>query len=384
MTQKTTSENSSFQSNLKLLAIGVVTAIAVWGVVRLLQPAPTPQQVVQVDLGKNQETGFAPTLENPQVRQSAATKGMVWVPGGEFSMGCDDPTALPNGGPDSMRDARPIHRVYVDGFWMDRTEVTNQQFAEFVAATQYVTVAERVPSAEDFPSAPAENLVAGSVVFAPPSEMVPLNNHFQWWTYIPAACWRNPEGPGSTIEGRENFPVVQIAFEDAQAYAKWAGKRLPTEAEWEFAARGGAAGKMYSWGNEFQPNGKWLANTFQGEFPVKDSAEDGFRGIAAVGQFPPNSYGLCDMAGNVWEWCSDLYRSDYYSTLATNGSPARNPQGPATSYDPAEPNVLKRVHRGGSFLCTDQYCTRYMIGARGKGEGATSTNHVGFRCVKTR
>jgi formylglycine-generating enzyme required for sulfatase activity len=306
---------------------------------------------------------------------------MVWIPGGEFSMGCDDPRDRPAGGPDAMRDARPIHRVFVDGFWMDRTEVTNEQFEKFANATGYVTVAERTPKAEDFPGAPPENLVAGAVVFTPPDRPVPLDNHFRWWSYVKGANWRHPTGPESSLQGREKHPAVQIACEDAQAYAKWAGKRLPTEAEWEFAARGGVAGKLYAWGDALKPDGKWQANTWQGKFPVQDTAEDGFAGLAPVGQFPPNGYGLSDMAGNVWEWCSDWYRPDYYATLGEAGAGARNPPGPESSFDPAEPSQAKRVHRGGSFLCTDQYCTRYMIGTRGKGETSTGSNHLGFRCV---
>jgi formylglycine-generating enzyme required for sulfatase activity len=281
-----------------------------------------------------------------------------------------------------MPDARPIHRVYVDAFWMDATEVTNQQFAAFVKATRYVTVAERTPKAKDFPDAPPENLVAGSVVFTPPAHPVPLDDHLRWWDYVKGANWRHPQGPQSSIEGRDKFPVVHVAYEDAEAYARWAGKRLPTEAEWEFAARGGLAGKTYAWGDELKPGGKWQANIWQGKFPVKDTGEDGFAGIAPVQQFPPNRYGLYDVAGNVWEWCSDWYRPDYYAKLAAAGGVARNPRGPASSFDPAEPGQAKRVHRGGSFLCTDQYCTRYMVGTRGKGEVATATNHLGFRCVK--
>lgn len=285
--------------------------------------------------------------------------------------------------PGVTRDAAPIHRVYVDGFWMDSTEVTNKQFAEFVGATGYITVAETKPTQEEFPTAPPENLIAGSTVFAPTAEPVPLNNYFQWWTYIPGANWRHPTGPESSIEGRDNDPVVQIAYEDAQAYSSWAGKRLPTEAEWEFAARGGVAGQLYAWGNELRPGGKFAANIFQGKFPVEggDTAEDGFSGIAPVAQYPSNAYGLFDVGGNVWEWASDWYRADYYQTLAAQGV-ARNPQGPESPLDPAEPTEKKRVHRGGSFLCTDEYCTRYMIGTRGKGEVRTASNHVGFRCVK--
>lgn len=282
-----------------------------------------------------------------------------------------------------MPDARPIHRVYVDGFWMDAVVVTNAQFARFVDATHYVTIAEIAPTKEEFPTAPPENLVAGSAVFTPTSKPVPLNDHFQWWNYVHGANWRHPEGPQSDIKRRERYPVVQIAYADAAAYASWAGKRLPTEAEWEFAARGGLSGKTYAWGDDFKPGGKFMANTYQGKFPVKDTGEDGFPGIAPVKSFPPNGYGLYDMAGNVWQWCSDWYRPDYFKRLADAGGVARNPQGPGSSLDPAEPTEKKRVHKGGSFLCTDEYCTRYMVGTRGKGEVTTGTDHLGFRCVKS-
>ncbi len=285
-------------------------------------------------------------------------------------------------GMQATHDSRPVHRVYVDGFFIDKTDVTNQQFAEFVKATGYVTVAERKPDAKDFPGAPPENLVAGSVVFSPPDHPVPLNDHFQWWSYVAGANWRHPQGPASNIAGKGNYPVVHIAYQDAEAYAKWAGKRLPTEAEWEFAARGGLSGKLYVWGDEFRPNGKWMANTHQGHFPDKDTGEDNFVGIAPVAQFPANGYGLFDMAGNVWQWTSDWYRPDYYQQLKAAGV-ARNPQGPDSSFDPSEPGQPKKVHRGGSFLCTDQYCSRYMVGTRGKGEVDTGTNHLGFRCVMT-
>ena len=299
-------------------------------------------------------------------------------------MGSADPRGMDHGGHDPMEDTRPIHRVYVDGFWMDKTEVTNEQFEEFVKATRYVTVAERKPTREEFPGAPEENLVAGSVIFAPTPNPVPLDNHYQWWSYVAGANWRHPRGPKSSIKGREKYPVVHVAFEDAEAYSKWAGKRLPTEAEWEFAARGGLAGKPYPWGDELKPGGKWQANVYQGDFPVEngDKGEDGFKGLAPVAQFSPNGYGLYDVAGNEWEWCSDWYRPDTYATLAAQGGVVRNPQGPASSFDPSEPNEPKRVHRGGSFLCTDLYCTRYMIGTRGKGEVRTGSNHLGFRCVK--
>jgi formylglycine-generating enzyme required for sulfatase activity len=323
-----------------------------------------------------------PSAAPPDRANQGPPPGMVLIPGGEFSMGCRDPRELPHGGPDAMADARPIHRVRLDGFFMDRVEVTNGEYAEFVKATGYVTIAERTPTAAEFPDAPPENLVAGSVVFSPPEGPVPLDNHYRWWTYVKGANWRHPTGPASSIEGREKYPVVQIAYADAEAYASWAGKRLPTEAEWELAARGGRPGQIYPWGDELRPGGLWMANIFQGRFPMNDTGEDGFAGIAPVAQFPPNDYGLYDMAGNVWEWCSDWYRPDTYAELAASGTVAVNPPRPTSSYDPSEPGQLKRVHRGGSFLCTEQYCTRYMLGTRGKGEVTSASNHLGFRCVK--
>lgn len=327
---------------------------------------------------------FAPTLANSEKPTGLAPEGMVWIPGGEFSMGSEDPTlGTVCGGHEPMRDARPIHRVYVDGFWMDKTEVTNQQWEKFVKATGYRTIAEIAPTKEEFPTAPPENLVAGSTVFTPTAGPVPLNDMFQWWRYQHGADWRHPEGPSSDIKAKDNYPVVQVAYDDAVAYAKWAGKRLPTEAEWEFAARAGRTGQMYAWGGELKPDGRWMANIYQGKFPVKDTGEDGFVGLAPVAQYPPNDYGLYDIAGNVWEWCSDWYRADAYPQLVAAGNAVvRNPQGPAKPWDPTEPGEKKRVHRGGSFLCTDLYCTRYMVGTRGKGEVKTAANHLGFRCVK--
>ena len=288
-------------------------------------------------------------------------------------MGSDEP---------KFTDARPWHRVNLSGYWIDKNLVTNAQFARFVAATHYLTVAERKPKTEDFPNAPPEVLVPGSVVFTPPSHAIPLDNGMQWWAYVPGANWRHPQGPSSTIKDLENYPVVHIAYEDAEAYAKWAGKRLPTEAEFEYAERGGLDRAPYAWGKEFTPGGKYMANTFQGHFPEKNTGEDGHVGTSPVGSYKANGYGLYDMSGNVWEWTSDWYRPDYYQMLAANGSVAANPKGPEDSIDPSEPGVPKKVHRGGSFLCSDQYCSRYMPGGRGKGEPATSTNHLGFRLVK--
>lgn len=328
---------------------------------------------------------YAATVENAGAAPSPVPAGMVWIPGGEFSMGKNDPTLEVCGGNDPMADARPVHRVRVGGFWMDATEVTNAQFAAFVAATGYVTVAERKPRTEDYPGVPAEKLVAGSVVFTPATQAVSLADPLQWWRYVPGADWRHPEGPGSSIAGRGNHPVVQVAYDDAVAYARWAGKRLPTEAEWEFAARGGLAGQSYPWGGELQPGGRWMANTWQGAFPYHDTAEDGYARSAPVSSYPANRYGLYDMAGNVWEWCSDWYRPDAYEKQpAGNDGVVENPQGPAKadSFDPQEPGLPKRVQRSGSFLCTDQYCTRYMVGSRGKGAPDTGSNHLGFRCVQ--
>jgi formylglycine-generating enzyme required for sulfatase activity len=328
-------------------------------------------------------SAFLPTKPNAAKPAGPTPDGMVWIPGGEFSMGATDPVGDDKNevGMLATRDSRPIHRVYVNGFWMDKTEVTNEKFEKFVKATGYVTAAERAPRAEEYPEASPENLVAGSVVFSPPDHAVPLHDHFQWWAYVKGANWRHPDGPKSSIKGKRNFPVVHVAYEDALAYAKWAGKRLPTEAEWEFAARGGLTGQLYPWGDEFRKNGKWMANTHQGHFPDHDTGADNFLGLGPVAKFPPNGYGLHDVGGNVWEWVSDWYRSDYYAHLVAIGGVARNPQGPATPFDPSEPGEKKRVHRGGSFLCTDQYCSRYMVGTRGKGEVSTGTNHLGFRCV---
>jgi formylglycine-generating enzyme required for sulfatase activity len=359
------------------LAIILVIAILAW---KFMPRAASQASNVALP-SRMQGPTFQPTIENKFPAPSNALAGMAWIPGGEFSMGAQQNDSLNEVGMQATVDSRPIHRVYVDGFWMDKTDVTNAEFARFVKATSYVTVAERRPNAKDFPDAPPENLVAGAVVFSPPDHMVSLDDHFQWWSYVHGANWRHPEGPQSSLKGRDNFPVVDVAYEDAQAYAKWAGKRLPTEAEWEFAARGGLSGKLYPWGDEFRPGGKWMANTHQGQFPMKDTGDDGHIGISEVAVFPPNGYGLYDMAGNVWQWTSDWYRPDYYARLMAGGGTVKNPTGPSSAYDPGEPKEPKRVQRGGSFLCTDQYCSRYMVGTRGKGEVSTGTNHLGFRCV---
>jgi formylglycine-generating enzyme len=367
---------------IALVVVGVAVATAI-----KIQPSKRPGSAAD---GVNPATAtdsaslspFLPTVENKTPAPASPPEGMVWIPGAEFSMGSTVDSESLCGLPGVTRDGQPVHRVYVDGFWMDATEVTNEEFEKFTKATGYITIAERTPTREEFPTVPPENLVAGSTVFTPTTQPVPLNNYFQWWRYEKGANWRHPDGPQSDLKGREKYPAVHVAYDDAAAYAKWAGKRLPTEAEFECAARGGKSGLIYAWGNELHPGGKFMANTFQGKFPIKDEARDGFAGIAPVAQFPPNDYGLHDITANVWEWCSDWYRPDYYEQLAAAGGVARNPQGPDSPYDPAEPTEKKRVHRGGSFLCTDQYCTRYMVGTRGKGEVSTGSNHVGFRCVK--
>ncbi|MBI5775319.1 MAG: formylglycine-generating enzyme family protein [Verrucomicrobia bacterium] len=291
---------------------------------------------------------------------------MAWIPAGKFLMGSAE----------GQTDEKPLHEVELDGFWMDKTEVTNEQFEKFAKATGYLTIAERKPDPRDFPGVPLENLVAGSIVFMPPPGEVPLHDHSVWWQYVPGANWRHPEGANSDLKGREKHPVVHVCWIDAMAYCKWSGKRLPTEAEWEYAARGGLAKEKFVWGGEQTPGGKWPANIWQGRFPNENLLTDGFRLTSPVAAFKPNGYGLFDMAGNVWEWCADWYLPDYYERSA-----AKNPPGPDTSYDPNEPGVAKRVTRGGSYLCVDSYCAGYRPGARMKSSPDTGLSHTGFRCV---
>lgn len=305
------------------------------------------------------------------MRTDTSNYGMVWIAGGSFVMG--DNTI-------NMPDAIPLHTVTVSGFWMDETPVTNTQFEEFVRATGYVTVAERPLNPSDFPGVPKDKLIPGSIVFQSPKKITSLENPQQWWAYVPGACWKFPHGPGSSINNKDDYPVVHICWEDAQAFCKWAGKRLPTEAEFEFAARGGLEQQRYAWGNELTPSGKWPANIWQGEFPVNNTQEDGYAGTSPVKSFAPNANGLYDVSGNVWQWCNDWYRADYYETLAA--STAVNPTGPDTSYDPYEPGVQKKVQRSGSYMCSDQYCIRYIVGSRGKGEVLSSSSNVGFRCTR--
>jgi formylglycine-generating enzyme required for sulfatase activity len=289
-------------------------------------------------------------------------------------MGVEDEDLAPH-----FPDAAWVHLVYVDGFWMDKYEVTNEQFARFIAATKYVTDAEQVPKREDFPDVPFDQLRPFSIVFKKPGPKETINMHdpLSWWDRKYGASWKQPDGPGSSIKGRENHPVVHVSYNDAVAYCKWANKRLPTEAEWEFAARGGLDQKLYPWGDDLKPDGKWMANVWQGRFPVQNLKEDGFEGTAPVGSFAANGYGLYDMAGNAWEWCSDWYLREYY-----RDSPKKNPEGPDIGFDIREQNLPQRVQRGGSFLCAENYCVRYLVGTRHHNEPTSAAIHTGFRCVK--
>lgn len=329
---------------------------------------------------------YAPDLERHQkiTRQVDSTtraiqptdttswkNGMIKIPGGTFTMGSED-ARLP--------DAQPLHAVTVSGFWLDATPVTNREFAAFVAATGYLTVAERPLLAADFPGVPEDQLLPGSIVFLPPAHAVSLDDPSHWWKYTPGAYWREPEGPGSHIDQRMDHPVVHVCYEDAVAFCAWRGKRLPTEAEFEFAARGGSEQSQYAWGNELTPNAQWPANIWQGHFPHVNTQEDGFFGTSPVRAFAPNPYGLYDISGNVWQWCSDWYSPDYYAMLSRHGT--TDPKGPDTSFDPYEPDVAKKVQRSGSFLCSDQYCIRYLVGSRGKGEVFSGSSNVGFRCAR--
>lgn len=312
--------------------------------------------------------------------EGAPPPGMTWVPGAEFTMGSELPNARP--------DEAPTHRVRVDGFWIDTTEVTNAQFRTFVQATGYVTTAERPPDLHEImrqlpPGTPAPapaDLVAGALVFTPTEQRVPLDDIRQWWKWTAGADWRHPAGPGSTIEGQGEHPVVQVSWDDAAAYASWAGKRLPTEAQWEFAARGGMQQRHYVWGDEEISDERPQANVWQGEFPYKNLAADGYQRTAPVRSFAPNGYGLFDMAGNVWEWCSDWYSPDAYRPLAAGGV-AVNPSGPQQSFDPRRTQMPQRSQRGGSFLCNASYCSSYRPSARMGCSPDTGMSHVGFRCV---
>lgn len=321
------------------------------------------------------------TLDQIVFNGDTSNTGMVSIPGGGFMMGADNEQA--------DKDEYPKHKVILDPFWIDQHEVTNDQFAKFIESTGYVTTAERKPDWEELkkqlpPGTPKPDeslLVAASLVFTPQKQEVDLNDYSQWWAWVPGASWKHPEGPDSNIDGKGNYPVIHISWDDAMAYCKWAGKRLPTEAEWEYASRGGLNNKIYPWGNEHINKGKAKANTWEGSFPYKNTAFDTFQGIAPVKSFAPNGYGLYDMAGNVWEWCLDKYRNDYYQSI-NKPDGVKNPQGPLDSFDPDEPYTPKRVSRGGSFMCNESYCSGYRVARRMKSSPDSGMSNLGFRCAK--
>ena len=328
---------------------------------------------------------MASTIEEPRAipvipfRREAPSRppfpGMVWIPGGTFLMGSED----------FYPEERPVHHVTVDGFWMDRFEVTNEQFARFVSETGYVTVAERPPRAEDYPGAAPELLVPGSMVFCKTSGPVSLDNWMSWWRWTPGASWRRPRGRGSSTRDLRKHPVVHVAWEDVEAYGRWAGKEIPSEAEWEFAARGGLEGAAFTWGDDLLPAGRPMANTWEGEFPWRNTLRDGYLGTSPVGSFAPNGYGLYDMAGNVGEWTSDWYVARHTKDTAKPCCTPRNPRGGRLeqSYDACQPEIQvpRKVLKGGSHLCAPNYCLRYRPAARTPQMMDTSMGHIGFRCI---
>jgi formylglycine-generating enzyme len=320
-------------------------------------------------------TASAPLVEPGAEPRARGDPDMVWIPGGEFQMGSDR----------HYPEERPVHRVAVDGFWMDRYPITNAEFERFVAATGHVTFAELPPDPADYPGAVPEMLYPGSLVFVKPPGPVDRSQIGNWWRLMRGADWRHPRGPSSSLEGLERHPVVHVCYSDAQAYARWAGKELPTEAEWELAARGGLDGATYAWGEEFMPQGRPMANTWQGEFPWQNRVEDGWEGTSPVGSFPPNGYGLYDVIGNVWEWTTDWYYPSHLKEALKSFCTPRNPRGGAEkdSYDPRQPEIRvpRKVIKGGSHLCAPNYCRRYRPAGRFPEPIDTSACHLGFRCI---
>ena len=343
------------------------------------QQTPKPTQTAGHSCTPTQSRFSSSVSTTSHEKLDVNLKEMVLIPGGRFSMGGDDDQA--------WRDEYPKHMVVVDSFWMDVHEVTNAQFSAFVEATGYLTTAEKAVDWEEIkkelppgtPKPDASQLAPASLVFVPTDKPVSLLDVSQWWQWRQGANWRQPEGPGSSIVGKDNHPVVHVSWFDAVAYCDWVGKRLPTEAEWEYASRGGLTDAVYAWGNEDLSSGKPKANTWEGAFPYRNDKSDGFYFTAPVQSYQANNYGLYDVAGNVWEWCADLYHEDYYKTLA--GKTTHNPQGPKTSYDSNEPYALKRVSRGGSFLCHESYCSGYRNSMRMKTTPDTGSMHTGFRAV---
>jgi formylglycine-generating enzyme len=300
---------------------------------------------------------------------------MVKIAGGTFWMGSDK----------HYPEEAPVHHVTVDGFWIDRTPVTNRDFLKFVNETGYITFAELKPNEKDYPGALPHMLRAGSLVFTPSKNPLDLRDWSQWWVFKFGANWRRPHGARSSLTGLHDHPVVHIAYRDAEAYARWIGKELPTEAEWEFAARGGIDGAEFAWGDEFTPAGNPMANTWQGEFPRENLATDGYERTSPVGAFPPNGYGIYDMIGNVWEWTTDWYAPEHAKAAASPCCIPENPRGAREdeSYDPRQPDIRipRKVVKGGSHLCAPNYCRRYRPAARHAQPIDTSMSHVGFRCV---
>ena len=313
-------------------------------------------------------------LKNEVTAEDTVGQRMTWIPGGIFRMGCND--AYP--------EEAPVHRVSVDGFWIDPSPVTNAQFGKFVAETGHVTFAEIAPDPRDYPGALPEMLFPGSLVFTKTQAAVNLSEWSRWWSLQRGANWRHPYGPSSTIEGLDDHPVVHVAYGDAFAYARWAGKDLPTEAEWEFAARGGLDGATFAWGEVMRPSGRMMANTWQGRFPWENTKEDGWEATSPVGSFPPNGFGLLDMIGNVWEWTQDWYVAQHQADAAKACCIPSNPRGPTEGTpDPGQPSIKipRKVLKGGSFLCAPSFCRRYRPAARHPEPVDTSACHVGFRCV---
>jgi formylglycine-generating enzyme required for sulfatase activity len=331
-------------------------------------PAPTIAATAAQGAAGDRRGAGSCSLSGPPkagVISDAAVRGaMIWISGGNFLMGSNS----------FYREERPVRPAYVDGFWIDTCPVTNTEFRKFVEATGYVTYSERRPDPSMYPDADPDMLVPGSLVFKKPDRPVNLRNNLAWWEYKPGADWRHPQGPESSIAGRENHPVVHVAYEDALAYAAWAGKELPTEAEWEFAARGGLEGKAYPWGDASNPDGRFMANTWQGHFPYENSADDGYEGTSPVDAFPPNGYGLFDMVGNTWEWTSSPFD-------AVEIQPGAAPPQSCCHTSTGDDRAVRRVVKGGSHLCAPNYCLRYRPAARQGETVDSSTCHIGFRCV---